>query len=73
MQTLQIDIINPKASKLLKNLVDLNLIAITNKNNNEIIAMANKIRNKIKTTPTLAEITKEVEIVKAKRLAAKKN
>jgi hypothetical protein len=67
MNIVQIDIINPKATKLLQSMVDLELICIKSNNNSEIIEMARTIRKKVKLkTPTLAEITKEVEIVRAK-------
>jgi hypothetical protein len=42
--------------------------------NSEIIEMARTIRKKVKLkTPTLAEITKEVAIVRAKQYAKAKN
>jgi hypothetical protein len=68
MNTLQIDVINPKANKLLQDLADLNLIAIRNNSDDSFLSLLNKFREKAKhNTPTLAEITKEVEIVRTKR------
>jgi hypothetical protein len=67
METLRIDIVNPKAKGLIKSLADLNLIAIrTNEPANSIQSILTKLRNK-KTTLSLDEITKEVESVRAKR------
>jgi len=73
METLQIDILNPKAKKLLKNLSDLNLIAIRESTDDDFLALVNKLRSKAKKAPpTLDEITKEVEIVRAERYANSK-
>jgi hypothetical protein len=74
MASVQIDILNPKASKLLKNLADLNLIAIRKVNKDDgFLKTIRKIRAKAKTnTPSLEEITKEVESVRAKRYAKSK-
>ena len=74
MASVQIDILNPKASKLLKSLADLNLIAIRKVNKDDgFLKTIRKIRAKAKTnTPSLEEITKEVESVRAKRYAKSK-
>lgn len=74
METLQIEIINPKANELLKNLAEMNLIAIKEVGKEDgFMKLVNKIRAKAKKDkPTLAEITKEVEIVRAKRYAKAK-
>lgn len=74
MASLQIDIINPKASQLLKDLADLNLISIREvKENDGFLQLVKKIRAKAKKNPvTLEEITKEVESVRAKRYAKTK-
>ena len=66
MSTISIEILNPKAKKLLQNLEELNLIAIKDSKQNSFIATVKKIRNK-KATLSLAEITKEVEAVRSKR------
>jgi len=69
MNTIRVDIINPKAKRLLKNLADLKLIAIQETSKNGFAGVLRKLRNKAKPTPTLEEITKEVELVRAKRYA----
>lgn len=69
MNTMRIDILNPKAARLLKDLADLNLIAIQDTSKNGFATVLKKLRSKAKSAPTLDEITKEVEIVRAKRYA----
>jgi hypothetical protein len=69
MDTLRIDILNPKATKLLKNLADLNLIAIQDTSKNGFKSVLKKLRTKAKSAPSLEEITKEVELVRTKRYA----
>ena len=65
---MQIDILDPKARKLLKNLAEMNLISIKKPNDDGFLSLVNKIRSKAKNAPpSLDEITKEVEIVRAKR------
>jgi hypothetical protein len=73
MDTMQIDILNPKAVKLLKDLADLNLISIRDSSDDGFLKLVNKIRAKAKDTPpSLDEITKEVELVRASRYAKSK-
>ena len=70
---MQIDILNPKASKLLKNLEDLKLISIKKTTDDGFLTLVNKFRARAKNNPpTLAEITKEVELVRANRYAKSK-
>jgi hypothetical protein len=70
MNTMEIDILNPKAGKLLEDLADLKLITIRKKSDNDFLKLINKFRTKAKNNPpTLEDITKEVEIVRAKRYA----
>ncbi len=69
MNTITIDIINPKATKLLKDLAALDLISIRTKSNNGFASVLNKLRENAKPAPTLKEITKEVELIRAKRYA----
>jgi hypothetical protein len=72
--TIQIDILNPKANKLLKDLADLNLISIRDQQSNEFMKVVAKLRKKASgQVPTLDLITKEVELVRAKRYAEKKS
>jgi hypothetical protein len=73
MDTMQIDILNPKAVKLLKDLADLNLISIRDSSDDSFLKLVNKIRAKAKDTqPSSDEITKEVELVRASRYAKSK-
>jgi hypothetical protein len=69
MNTIQIDILNPKAAKLLKDLADLNLIAIRKSPKNNFAAVLKKLRANANTSLSLEEIAKEVEQVRAKRYA----
>lgn len=74
MASLQVEILNPKAGKLLKDLADLNLISIRElKNNDSFLKIVKKIQAKAKKNPpSLDDITREVEIVRAKRYAKAK-
>jgi len=68
MESLKIDIINPKAKKLLRNLADMNLIKIRKeKEDNEFKEILEKLRAKSDSSPSLDEITKEVESVRKAR------
>ena len=72
MTTYQIDLLNPKAGKLLQDLADLNLISIRQAPANGFLDVVNRLRAKAATRPpNLAEITKEVEAVRTKRYAKK--
>ena len=65
METIRIDIINPKARKLIKDLADLNLIKInTEKYKSDFSNLLKKIRTKANEEISLDEITKEVEKVR---------
>lgn len=68
METLRIDIINPKAKRLIKDLADMNLIKIRKeKVNPEFTELLDKLRSQSESAPSLDEITKEVESVRASR------
>ena len=69
MTTMQVDILNPKAAKLLKDLADLNLIAIRETSKSGFATVLKKLRSKAKSAPTFDEITNEVELVRSKRYA----
>ena len=69
MNTITVNILNPKAAKLLKDLADLNLIAIQDTSKNGFASILKKLRTKAKSAPTLEEITNEVELVRSKRYA----
>jgi len=72
MTSYQVDLLNPKAGKLLQDLADLNLIAIRPASTEGFLDVVNRIREKaIPKPPTLDEITKEVEAVRTKRYAKK--
>jgi hypothetical protein len=63
----RVDILNPKAVKLLKDLADLNLISIKEEPKSGFEDILKKLRFNSLSAPTLEEITKEVEKVRAKR------
>ena len=68
METIRIDIINPKAKKLLKDLADLNLIKINKeKYKSDFTTLLKKLRAKSNDEISLDEITKEVEQVRKSR------
>lgn len=65
MATMNIEIINPKAKKLLQDLADMKLISI-NEKANPFLGAVKKLRSQ-KAAISLEEITKEVEAVRSKR------
>ena len=68
METLHIDILNPKAKSLLKNLADLDLIRIKNKKiKSEFTELLDKLQINSDNAPLLTEITEEVTIVRKAR------
>lgn len=73
METLTIDILNPKARKLLEDMEDMELITIRqNEAVERLERLLGKIRNLPEPAPTYEEITKEVEMVRQKRYEQKK-
>jgi hypothetical protein len=71
--TYQVDILDPKATKLLQDLADLNLISIRQDSEDSFLKVVSRLRKKaLSNLPSLKEITKEVEVVRAKRYAQKK-
>jgi hypothetical protein len=66
MSTLNIEILNPKAKKLLMDLADLRLISINEKSVNPFTDAIKKIRSK-KANLSFDEITREVEAIRSKR------
>jgi len=71
METLRIDIVNPKAKRIIKDLADLNLINIRDKNPiKSFQELLTKLRSKTAVI-SLDEITKEVELVRTKRYGKK--
>lgn len=69
METMRIDILNPKAAKLIKDLADLKLIAIHKPTENDFGDLVEKLRSKSESAPSFEEITREVELVRSKRHA----
>ena len=68
METIRVDILNPKAKALLKDLANLDLIRIRKENSdNTFSEVLKKFRNKSDKAPSLEEITKEVEAVRTAR------
>jgi len=67
METVRGEILNPKALRILKNLAELNLIAIDNKKTNRFSETLERLRSKSDSAPSLEEITREVELVRGKR------
>jgi hypothetical protein len=66
METLNIEILNPKAKRLLMDLAEMRLISISEPERNPFLETVKKIRSK-KAKISLEEITKEVESVRSKR------
>lgn len=66
MVTLNVEILNPKAKKLLQDLAELRLISISEKAANPFYDVIKKLRSK-KFHLTMDEINKEVEVVRTKR------
>ncbi len=68
MESLRIDIINPKAKRLIQDLADMELIRIRKeKTKSEFSELLEKLRSQSENAPSLEEITKEVESVRASR------
>ena len=67
MDTLRIDILNPKARKLLEELEALELIVIRKDEKKGFQDVLKRLRKKSKSAPSVEEITKEVEKVRRAR------
>ena len=67
METLRIDIINPKAKKLLNDLAELNLIEIKKDIQIDFSTVLKNLRAKSSESLSLDEIAKEVEVVRKSR------
>ena len=73
MSTIQVDILNPKAGKLLQDLADLNLISIKSSDDDNFLKVVKRLRKKAQKNPLSFEtITQEVESVRRKRYAKEK-
>ncbi|WKN41172.1 hypothetical protein [Tunicatimonas pelagia] len=64
MDTIRIDILNPKAKKLLEDLEALELIAIKKDEKVDFQKVIERLRKKSESTPSLEEIAKEVAVVR---------
>jgi hypothetical protein len=71
MEGLRIEILNRKAMQLIKAMQDLKLIKVTEEPASTAKAYLKKMRAKSKTAPSMEEITKIVEEVRAERYAKK--
>ncbi|TVQ51387.1 MAG: hypothetical protein EA362_00390 [Saprospirales bacterium] len=68
METIEIDILNPKAKTLLKNLADLKLIKINKqKKKTDFSHILQRLRTRTREEISIDDITKEVEAVRKKR------
>ncbi len=68
MESIKVEIINPKAKRLLRNLADIGLIKITEeKTESDLSEILDKLRSKSENAPSLEEITEEVESVRKDR------
>ena len=74
METLTIDILNPKAKRLIKDLTDLDLISIRKPNQKSTLKRLLEMTRKPEAEAlTLEEITAEVEIVRKEMYEERKN
>ncbi|MEO8769116.1 MAG: hypothetical protein ABI402_03495 [Ferruginibacter sp.] len=71
MQALKIEILNPKALKLIKGMQELNLIKVSEEPATRLSLYLKKMRRKSSSVPSLEDITKIVEKVRADRYAKK--
>lgn len=71
MDALKIEILNPKALQLIKGMQELKLIKVSDEPVSTLKAYLKKMRRNSSTTPSLDEITKIVEDVRAKRYGKK--
>jgi len=71
METLKIDILNPKARKLLRSLADQNLIAIRDNKPSAFRSVLKNLRSQANQAPDLESITSEVEKVRSRRYSTK--
>jgi hypothetical protein len=71
METITIDIINPKARKLINDLADMELIKITEKS--ALKKLLERTRRFSDEAPPLEVITEEVEIVRQQMYDERKN
>ena len=73
MKRIEVAILNPKANVILKDMVKKNWITIQKPSKSTLQSVLNNLRSNAKTAPSLKEITKEVELVRAKRYTKSKS
>jgi hypothetical protein len=71
MEALKIEILNPKALQLIQGMQDLKLIKVSQEPSSKLKEYLKKTRRKAASAPSMAEITKIVEEVRAERYAKK--
>lgn len=71
METLKVDILNPRARQLLRNLADQNLIAIRESKTDAFEQLVKSLRDQSQSPPDLETITAEVEKVRTRRYNSK--
>ena len=68
MEFIKIEIIDPKAKRLIKNLADMGLIKIKKEQaKSEFSELLDRLRSQSENAPSLEEINKEVESVRKAR------
>lgn len=74
METLHIEILNPKAKSILRDLESLNIISIKNNldSKKKLIEISSKMKSKKSEVISLDEIVKEVKSVRKNRYAKNK-
>jgi len=66
MNVLQIEILNPKAKRLLKDLADMDLIIIRKPADDGFLKLVQKFRTKAKKDKTdLEDISREIDVIRA--------
>ena len=71
MEALKIEILNPKALQLIKEMQDLNLIKVTTEPVSKLQPYLKKMRKNASSVPSLDEIATIVEEVRVERYAKK--
>lgn len=71
MEALKIEILNPKALQLIKSMQELKLIKVSDEPVSTLKTYLKKMRRNSASAPSLDEITKIVEGVRAKRYGKK--
>jgi hypothetical protein len=72
MEIVWIELLNPKAKKILADLAKQNLIRTSSSNSGDFLTTVRELRKKNAGKISFDEITKEVELVRKKRYARKK-